>query len=262
MTASAPPLIEMQNVSVIRGDKIVLHGLALTIQIGEHVAILGPNGCGKSTLIKTITRELYPLERDGASLKMLGRELWDVSELRSLLGIVSNDLMSIVSRPITAREAVLSGFFSSIGLWPHHKVTPAMQRRADELLDFLEIAHLADRNVGRMSSGEARRVLIARALVHNPRALVFDEPSNSLDVFAQTELRSTMRKLAKSGITLLLVTHHLPDIIPEIRRVILMRAGRIVGDGSKTRLLTAKTLTNLFGISVKIGRENGYYHLR
>jgi iron complex transport system ATP-binding protein len=261
MTAPVPSLIEMRNVSVMRGDHTVLHDITLTIQTGEHVAILGPNGCGKSTLIKTITRELYPLERDGASLKMLGRELWDVSELRSLLGIVSNDLMFMCSRPISARDAVLSGFFSSIGLWPHHKVTPAMRGRTDKLLAFLDIAHLADRRVSHMSSGEARRVLIARALVHDPRVLVFDEPSNSLDVFAQTEFRATMRKLAKSGIALLLVTHHLPDIIPEIDRVILMRAGRIVDDGPKTKLLTAKSLTALFGVRVNLGKRDGFYHL-
>jgi len=261
MTPLTPPFIEMRDVSVMRGDKIVLQDVSLTIGVGEHVAILGPNGCGKSTLIKTITRELYPLERNGASMRILGQQLWDVSDLRRMLGIVSNDVMSVSSRPVSARDAVLSGFFSSVGLWPHHKVTPAMRRRTDELLALLEISHLADRNVSQMSSGEARRVLIGRALVHDPRALVFDEPSNSLDVFAQAELRATMRKLAKSGIALLLVTHHLPDVIPEIDRIILMRAGRIVGDGPKTKLLTAKSLTSLFGVPVELGTHDGYYHL-
>jgi iron complex transport system ATP-binding protein len=136
-----------------------------------------------------------------------------------------------------------------------------MEEKSDELLAQLEIAHLAGRLIGEMSSGEARRVMIARALVHEPRALLFDEPSNSLDVFAQVELRRTMSKLAQSGIGLLLITHHLADVVPEIERVIFMREGRIVGDGSKPELLTAESLGSLFGCPVQITRQDGHYHL-
>ncbi len=255
------PLIELRNVCVMRGPRIVLHKLNLTVQPGEHVAILGPNGSGKSTLIKTITRELYPLQRDGSSMQILGQERWDVTTLRAMLGVVSNDVMPFCSRPITGRDAVLSSFFSSVGLWPHQHVTTEMREKADALLAILEVPHLADRNVGEMSAGEVRRVMIARALVHDPRALLFDEPSNSLDMLAQTELRSTLRKLAQSGIGLLLITHHLPDIIPEIDRVIFMRDGRIAADGPKQDLLTPQSLESLFGCEVELAERDGYYHV-
>jgi iron complex transport system ATP-binding protein len=245
----------------MRGENVALRDLNLTIGAGEHVAILGPNGCGKSTLIKTITRECYPLAREDSSVAILGRTLWNVFDLRGKLGIVSNDLMAQCTREITGFDIVLSGFFSSIGIWPNHHVTGEMRSQAEAVLALLEAPHLAAKPVDEMSSGEARRMLIGRALVHGPKALLLDEPSTSLDLFAQHELRGMVRKLARAGIAILLVTHHLSDIIPEIGRVILMRGGRIVADGAKEKLLTAETLRDLFGVEVELARRDGYYHL-
>ena len=251
----------MRHISVMRGAKVVLDDIRLRIGVGEHVAILGPNGCGKSTLIKTVTRELYPLLRENSSLKLLGSDRWNIFELRSALGIVSNDLMTECSREITGEELVLSGFFSSIGVWPHQAITPEMRLRAREILEHLEVEHLAGRPVNEMSSGEARRVLIGRALVHEPKALVLDEPTTSLDVFAQQEVRVMIRRLAQSGVGMILVTHHLADIVPEVERVVLMRSGRIVADGPKAELLTAESLSRLFGIEVTVTQRGDYYHL-
>lgn len=256
-----PPLIDLRNVTVMRGDNVALRNLTLSIGAGEHVAILGPNGCGKSTLIKTITRECYPLLEADSSVSILGRSVWNVVDLRSMMGIVSNDLMAQCTREITGFEIVLSGFFSSIGIWPNNEIQAGMFERAYAVLELLEAAHLAEKPVDEMSSGEARRMLIGRALVHEPRALLLDEPSTSLDLFAQHELRETVRKLARSGIGIVLVTHHLSDLIPEIDRVILMRQGRILADGPKEQMLTESALGELFGIPVELARRDGYYHL-
>jgi iron complex transport system ATP-binding protein len=254
-------LLAFQHISVMLGGKHVLHDISLSIGAGEHVAILGPNGCGKSTLIKTITRECYPLALPGSSMTILGRSSWNVFELRPLLGIVSNDLMRRCTREITGHELVLSGFFSSIGVQPYHQVTRAMLEKTEQVLGLLEIPHLAQREITELSSGEAHRLLIGRALVHDPLALLLDEPSNSLDFRAAIELRELLRKLAQSGTGILLVTHHLPDLIPEIERVILLRQGRVFADGPKTELLTTERLTELFGLPVELARRDGYYHL-
>ena len=259
--SSHPPLIELRNVTVMRGENIALRNLSLTIGAGEHVAILGPNGCGKSTLIKTITRECYPLAQPDTTVTILGQRVWDVVSLRSMMGIVSNDLMTQCTREITGLEIVLSGFFSSIGIWPNHHVTDRQRRKAADVLRFLEAAHLSEKPVEEMSSGEARRMLIGRALVNDPKALLLDEPSTSLDLFAQHELRESVRKLAKAGVGIVLVTHHLSDIIPEIDRIIMMSGGEIMADGPKDELLTAASLAELFGVKAELARRDGYYHL-
>jgi len=261
MTTESPPLLDFQNLCVMRGQKIALDDFTLRIGADEHVAILGPNGCGKSTFIKTITRECYPVVRNGSSLAILGEENWDVFELRARLGIVSNDLMVSCTSDASGRDVVLSGFFSSISVFPNHSVDPKHRELADASLAQLKIMHLAERPVCEMSSGEARRVLIARALVHKPRALLFDEPCNSLDLAAQQDLRHTMSALANSGTAIILVTHELADIVPEIQRVVLMSRGRVVADGPKDEILQVERLAALFGVSVEMARRNGHYHL-
>ncbi|HEY2012282.1 MAG TPA: ATP-binding cassette domain-containing protein, partial [Bryobacteraceae bacterium] len=238
------PLIDFQNVTVQRGDRIVLDGVSLSIAQGEHIAILGPNGSGKSTLIKLISRELYPrLKPEPWSLRILGRDRWHLFDLRNHLGLVSNDWMQMCTRDYSGYEILLSGFFGSVGIWPNHEVTPDMECKAREVMDLLEISHLAERNTNEMSSGEARRILIGRALVHDPQALVLDEPTTSLDLHATHELREILRKLAAGGISIIMVTHHLPDIIPEVRRVAMFRNGRVYCDGAKEDVLQSAPLS-------------------
>ncbi|MFZ0735366.1 MAG: ATP-binding cassette domain-containing protein [Candidatus Sulfotelmatobacter sp.] len=256
-----PPLLDFRNLRVMRGQKIALDDFSLRIEADEHVAILGPNGCGKSTLIKTITRECYPVARPESSLSILGEESWDVFKLRSRLGIVSNDLMLLCTGDAGGRDVVLSGFFSSTAVYSNHKVQPEQARLAEAALSELKISHLADRSVSEMSSGEARRVLIARALVHKPRALLFDEPCNSLDLAAQRNLRQTMSALARSGTAIILVTHELADIVPEIQRVVLMSRGSVIADGPKEKILEVGRLASLFEVGVQMERRNGHYHL-
>lgn len=258
---SKPPLLDFQNLQVMRGQKIALGDFSLRIGADEHVAILGPNGCGKSTLIKTITRECYPVIRANSSMSILGKDSWDVFQLRAQLGIVSNDLMLSCTGDACGRDVVLSGFFSSTAIYPNHSVDPKHRELADAALAELKLLHLADRPVCEMSSGEARRTLIARALVHKPEALLFDEPCNSLDLAAQQSLRHTMRTLANSGTAIILVTHELADIVPEIQRVVLMSRGRVVADGPKEEMLQVERLTALFGVNVEMARRDGHYHL-
>jgi len=261
MTTEKPALLDFRNIRVMRGQKIALDDFSLRIGADEHVAILGPNGCGKSTLIKTITRECYPVARRDSSMSILGEDSWDVFALRARLGIVSNDLMLSCTGDASGRDVVLSGFFSSTGIFSNHSVDARQRELADDALAALKIEHLADRPVAEMSSGEARRVLIARALVHKPGALLFDEPCNSLDLAAQQSLRQTMRALATSGTAIILVTHELADIVPEIQRVVLMNRGRVVADGPKEEILRVERLTELFGVSVEMARRDGHYHL-
>ena len=261
-SGSQPSLIEYRNVIVSKSDRVVLDGITMAIGSGEHVAILGPNGAGKSFLIRTITRECYPHAGVSDSyLRILGREDWNVFELRNLLGIVTDDLVALCNRNFTCREIILSGFFSSIGVWPYHRVTRAMERKAGEIITLLEISHLAERYMNQISTGEARRVLIGRALVHEPQALVLDEPTTSLDFHAAHRLRSILSKIAGTGTGIIMVTHNTADIIPDIERVILLKAGRVFEDGQKEKVLTSDLLSHLFDTPLEVVKRDGYYHL-
>src|SRR3984957_12698591 len=245
-----PKLIEFENVHVQRENTMALRGVSFSIGAGEHVAILGPNGSGKSTLIKVISRECY--SRQPGRVRIWGQETWGLFDLRALLGIVTNDLVETCTKPYSALETALSGFFGSIGVWPNHHVTAEMEQKARAALKFFDVEHLADHPLTEMSSGEVRRIVFARALVHDPKALLLDEPSNSLDIRAQHEVREAMRKLAQSGVSIILVTHHLPDIIPEIDRIIALKNGTIFCDCLKTDALNDHNMTELFDWEVLI----------
>jgi iron complex transport system ATP-binding protein len=252
--------LNMQHVNVARGDAIVLHDISLRIATGEHVAILGLNGCGKSTLIKTITCECYPIVAPETSIHLLGRERWDVSQLRQHLGVVEAHLPGERTGVTCGIDAVVAGFFSASTLWPNLHVTPEMRTRAHSALELMQATHLGEKLVGQMSAGEQRRIMIARALVHQPGMLLLDEPSNALDLAAQRELREALRLVAQQGTGIIMVTHHLADILPEITRVIMMRFGRIVSDGSKDELITPEKLRDLFGVDVTLTERDGYWH--
>ncbi len=258
-----PPLIELDRASVIRGQVRVLHELTLRIDQGEHTAILGPNGCGKSTLIKLITRELYPLARagDAPPVQVMGQVRWQVDRLRSQLGIVTSDFSAnLADMPdLTAEDAVLSGFFASFVIPPHREVTDDMRMRAAEALALTGALPLLRRRYAELSLGETRRVLIARALVNQPQALLLDEPSTGLDLVARGQLLAMLRDLAGRGITLVLVTHHVEEIVPEIGRVVLLRGGRVVADGAREQVLAADPLSEAFGGPVRVWREDGQY---
>jgi iron complex transport system ATP-binding protein len=257
--------LSMRNVDIARGQKVVLQDVNLTIATGEHLAILGPNGCGKSTLIKAMTCECYPIVRSRMEMKVYGRDRWEVQELRKHLGVVATELPGERTSVTRGLDAVVSGFFSSSTLWPNLDVTEPMRASAMEALGLLGAAYLRDRFVGEMSAGEKRRVMIARALVHRPEMLLLDEPSNALDLAAQRELREILRAVAvgsenRRGTGIVMVTHHLADILPEIDRVVMMKGGRIFADGPKMELLQAEKLEELFGVELELTERHGYWH--
>jgi iron complex transport system ATP-binding protein len=264
MQTQQSPLLKIDDATVQTNGVQILRNLSLEIPEGQHTAIVGPNGSGKSTLIKLIARQLYPLAHaDGRqAVSVFDRDTWNVFELRTLLGIVSTDLQSAftVAGGITGLEAVLSGYFASQGLVDYHAVTPAMHQEAVDALKQLGASSLAEKPMEIMSAGEARRILIARALVHHPRALLLDEPTTGLDIAARRQFLETLRIIAAERRTLLLVTHHIDEIVPEIERVILMKDGTIYIDGEKENVLTSSHLSAVFGAEIEVHRAaNGYF---
>ena len=259
------PVLELRNATVRKGDKAALDSITLTIHEGEHTAIVGPNGAGKSTLVNLLTHEERPLaDGGGGAVRVFGTDRWNVFELRSRLGIVSGDLHHRFvngnsAGRITARDAVLSKFFAAHGFVIDGEVTSQMRDAAAEALARLGVAHLAETTLDRMSTGEARRVLIARALVTNPDALLLDEPTTGLDLVARHEFLEAVRDVARRGTTLVLVTHRVEEIIPEIQSVVLLRHGRVVAAGPKQTTLTDVNLSATFGAPIALTEMAGYY---
>ncbi len=262
-------LVELEHVSVARGENVVLRDVSLRIGVGESLAILGPNGCGKSTLLKTMTCECYPLVKapygDRMRVRIMGRERWDLTELKRRMGVVSADLPGKPTLTTTGFDAVLTGFFSSSTLWPNLTVTAEMKEKAEEILTLVGGEKLRDKPVGEMSAGQQRRVMIGRALAGNsggvgaPQMLLLDEPSNALDMGAQHDLRVMLRGLMERGTTVMLITHHIGDILPEMDRIVMMREGQIVADGTKRELLTGERLSGLFGRDIEVRESGGWW---
>jgi iron complex transport system ATP-binding protein len=263
-----PPVLELCHASVMRGQARVLDNLSLVVRAGEHVAIVGPNGAGKSSLIRLLTLEDYPLATEGEPpLRLFGRVRWDAAELRSRMGIVSADLHDRFTEgpwvgQVPGIDVVLSGFFASRGVFAHLDVTEAMREQARDALIRVGALHLAAARLDRLSTGEARRVLIARALVRTPDALVLDEPTTGLDVVARHRFMEQVRRVAREGTTALLVTQHIDEIFPEIHRVIVLREGRIIDDGPKDEVLRGAALPRAFGGPLRVTCEDGYYYVR
>ncbi len=254
-------LIEVRHVTVYRGHVKVFDDLTLVVPAGQPTAILGPNGAGKSTFLKLITREIYPAVRPGSTVRLFGRERWNVWALRRRLGIVSHELQRAYPDRVLGLDVVLSGFYWSAGTWPHQAFDEGQRRRAWELMRLFGVEALAKVPFGQMSAGEQRRCLLARALVHDPEVLILDEPTNGLDLAARFAFLDLVRGLIAHGKTVIFVTHRVDEIVPEVAHVVLLKAGRVLAAGPKVEMLTDERLSTLFDVPLTVVQANGYYQV-
>ena len=261
---SNAPLVRIANATVYRGDTPVLEDFSLDIAQGEQVAIVGPNGAGKTTLLKLLNRELYPVHSDRACVEILGRDRWNVWDLRRQIGLVSDDLRVRYPMGAVALDVVLSGFFSSIGTHGMlaEDVTPEHRQRAIDALASFSAESFAGTRLEQLSTGQQRRCLLARAIVHNPHTLILDEPMAGLDLAARFDYLGRIQDLIDKGLSIVLVTHHLEEIAPRISRVVLLRDGKIVADGDKADVLTETNLEATFGVPLSLTSDGGYYFAR
>ncbi len=256
-----PPLVEIRNATIWRGSTRVFERLDLVIEQHERVAIVGPNGSGKTTLLKAFNREIYPVARDDSVFRILGRDRWNVWELRRHVGVVSQDLQQRYTPTTTALEVVVSGFHSSIGVHGilADRVTREQRDAARETLGELGVGEFTETPLRAMSTGQQRRCILARALVHEPHTLILDEPTAGLDFAASFDYLQRIRGLSAAGRNIVIVTHHLNEIPPEVSRVVLLRGGRVAADGAKTEVLTDDRLSDVYGVPVRVAAIDGYY---
>lgn len=232
---------------------------SFVLEEDQHTAILGPNGAGKSTILKLLAGEVHTMPKDETSIQLFGEEHWNVWEVRKRLGMVSHDLQHHYMEQVTGLKVVLSGYYASIGTYGHQDYTYAQIVWAHAVMEDMGIGLLTDRRYADMSTGEQRRCLLARALVHGPSVLVLDEPTSGLDLTATFHYLDIVRTYMRRGKTILLVTHHIHEIPPEIKRVVLLKKGKLLRDGEKKAVLTEANLSLLFGCSVSLANANGWY---
>lgn len=245
----------MHNVHVKKDNKYILQNVNLKINAGEHIAILGPNGSGKSSLVKTMMGEYRNDSSCGGFVKLNGKELWNLFEIRKAFGFVSNDTQETFKKNITVHDAVLSGFFGSVGTNRSQKIDKNMESRADCVLKSVCADKLKDRLLEKLSSGELKRVMMARALVNNPEALILDEPMNSLDLNGKYLVKKSIERLAKEKKSILMVTHDPMDIGPEFERIVMIKDGKIYQNGG-IEIITSDALSYLYDIPITVHRFN------
>ncbi|HEY1120530.1 MAG TPA: ATP-binding cassette domain-containing protein [Haloferula sp.] len=256
------PFLEIRDATVWRGETRALRDFSLTLRHGESVAILGPNGAGKSTLLKLLTGEVRPEANPETVCRLFGEELWSLEELRHRIGVVMPEDVARFDREEIARDVVLSSLRGAFGRTRDMRFSAKDRAAADAAMERLGVLHLAKREFGTLSSGERRRFLIARALVHDPQVLVLDEPSTALDFSASMGLTAVMRELLAHGHTLVLVTHHPGEIPPEIDRVILLEKGAVRVDAPKRKALKNELLSTLFGLPLRVTWSRGWCEVR
>jgi iron complex transport system ATP-binding protein len=254
--------IEIDQATVIRGGRAVLKGISFGLRAGEHACILGPNGSGKSTIVKMISGDLSPLYREPASIRLFGQERWELFALRGRLGIVSDSLQSSQAGDESVLDTILSGFFGSLGLPLRAVPSAEMVAKARDAAELLGVRTILERKASELSSGQMRRVLVARALVHDPEMLLLDEPYTSLDIAARHSFSACIRALAARGHAIILVTHELSEIPPEIERVILVKDGAIFADGPKREILRSELISELFDLPLVVSLEDGRYRAK
>ena len=261
-TSSPAPLFQIRDARVVRAGRTILAIDRFDLAEGEHVALLGPNGAGKSTFIQLLTREVFPLHRDEPPVRFRGQARPLLSDIKRALGIVSATMHDQVRVHLPVEEIVMGGISGTLGL-PQHAALPKDARpRALDALDRLGIADLARRDVMTLSTGQVRRVLVARELMSDPQVLIFDEPCTGLDPEGMYHVRRTMSLLAAEGRSVVLVTHYPEDIIPAIDRVLLIKDAEVFADGPKAELLRSDTLSDLFDVPLEVEEREGWYALR
>lgn len=252
---------QLHDATVVRAGKPILEIDDFSVALGENLALLGPNGSGKSTFIRLITREILPLYREEPPVLFLGNPRATLEMVKREVGIVSSTMQDQMTVHLPVIEIVVGGLYGTLGLPHRGEVPESAFEAAMEALRLLGVDDLAKRDVMTLSTGQARRVLIAKSMIHKPRVLILDEPCTGLDPEGMFYVRKSMRTLAQQGTTIVLVTHYPEDIVPEIDRLVLLKEGKLYADGSKEEMLTGSVMSELFDVPMEVRRYGDYFSL-
>lgn len=255
-------LLRLHDAKVKMDGRVILDVDDFVINQGERIVVLGPNGSGKSTLVKLLTKEIEPVWREMPPVLFMGQPDPSEETLIETVGLVSTDVQERMMVHRTVFDIVLGGFFGSVGVPFHIGASDEQVEQARKAIREIGIPSLSERDMLTLSTGQARRALIARALINGPALLIFDEPTSGLDPEGAWNMRQSLSALAKAGHTILVITHNVSDIMPEFDRVVMLQDAHIVADGPKEEVLTTQKLRHLFGVPITLVETDGRYHLQ
>lgn len=250
-------LVQIKNADVYVGGNQVLKSLSWSMKENENWAVIGNNGTGKTTFMRLIFGELIPVY--GGEVRWFGqKERIPLSEVRDKIGYVSAEYQNNYDRPALGWEVVASGHFSSIGL--HEEVSAKQKEAAFESMNYLGIEYLSQIPFRQMSYGEARRVLLARAMVHRTRLMILDEPCTGLDIPTRETFLDAIQKLSRKKTQMIYVTHRIEEIMPCFTHVLYLKNGKVYKQGRKEEMLNSKTLSSALGCSVEVEEKSNRYY--
>ena len=255
-------LLRLHDAKVKMDGRVILDVDDFVINQGERIVVLGPNGSGKSTLVKLLTKEIEPVWRETPPVLFMGQPDPSEETLIETVGLVSTDVQERMMVHRTVFDIVLGGFFGSVGVPFHIGASDEQVEQARKAIREIGIPSLSERDMLTLSTGQARRALIARALINGPALLIFDEPTSGLDPEGAWNMRQSLSALAKAGHTILVITHKVSEIMPEFDRVVMLQDAHIVADGPKEEVLTTQKLRHLFGVPITLVETDGRYHLQ
>lgn len=255
-------LLRLHDAKVKMDGRVILDVDDFVINQGERIVVLGPNGSGKSTLVKLLTKEIEPVWRETPPVLFMGQPDPSEETLIETVGLVSTDVQERMMVHRTVFDIVLGGFFGSVGVPFHIGASDEQVEQARKAIREIGIPSLSERDMLTLSTGQARRALIARALINGPALLIFDEPTSGLDPEGAWNMRQSLSALAKAGHTILVITHNVSDIMPEFDRVVMLQDAHIVADGPKEEVLMTQKLRHLFGVPITLVETDGRYHLQ
>lgn len=255
-------LLRLHDAKVKMDGRVILDVDDFVINQGERIVVLGPNGSGKSTLVKLLTKEIEPVWRETPPVLFMGQPDPSEETLIETVGLVSADVQERMMVHRTVFDIVLGGFFGSVGVPFRIGASDEQVEQARKAIREIGIPSLSERDMLTLSTGQARRALIARALINGPALPIFDEPTSGLDPEGAWNMRQSLSALAKAGHTILVITHNVSDIMPEFDRVVMLQDAHIVADGPKEEVLTTQKLRHLFGVPITLVETDGRYHLQ
>ncbi|MEM6256890.1 MAG: ATP-binding cassette domain-containing protein [Planctomycetota bacterium] len=260
--------IDCEGLVVKRGPTTILDGVSCQVKRGQAAAILGPNGCGKTTFTRCLTGTMFATQ---GRLTVLDQTIGqtNILALRKRIGLVNpttdngfaHVTGAVVDAGLSTTMAVCTGYFASVGLYE----TPSEEQveHARQLLHSVGLGHRLEHKLGKLSTGEQRRALIARALVHRPELLILDEPTAGLDLRGREQVLATIEQLLSQpdAPALLMITHHVEELSPRTSQVLLMKEGRFVAAGQPDQVINPETLSSVYGCKVYVKKSNGRFWL-